>query len=143
MHRSQEILSTITTLLTGLSFTGSNVLQTRYYPTQNLPALTIQREADTVQDFLSNSFVDRYLELSVSIHVAGDPTKLDESASDIAAEVYTAILANPNLGLSYVIDAIPLGDSSPEISGESETPTMLLQQQWRIHYRHSYQNPEL
>ncbi len=141
MHRSQEIINTITTLLTGLDTTGSNVAQTRVYPARTTPAITIQRGADTIEQILNGSVVDRFLEVIVSIHVSDSPDQLDLVASNVAEETYIAMIADITLGLDYVIDTDLIAEQAPEMSPDAETPTMLLQQQWRIHYRHSYTDP--
>lgn len=142
MHRSESIMAAVLTNITGLTSTGSRVARTRAYPVDGdaLPALTLEQGSDVVE--LQNiAFIDRNLEFAVVLHAKGTGT-LETTINTMREEVHTALMADRTQGqTNVVLDTLPLGDDTPELSGDSNQPIMRLRMAWRIKYRHSITDP--
>lgn len=144
-HRAETILEAVKTKLTGLSTTGSRVERGRVYPVETAPALTISMGADsTLGEGGSNNmaFVDRELQIIVRAHVKNAATNIETLLNAIKSEVYAAIMADPTLGQSFVVDTFLVGDSAPDASADSNKPTATVDMQWNCIYRHSFTSTE-
>lgn len=140
-HRSKEVLDAFVAALTGLSTTGDNVDLTRAYPWDKEAAITVRRGTDSVQQYLTNTFIDREFEVVVTLHVRVSADQIDIYLSQMAGESHVAIMADPTLGLSFVEDVDLIQEAEPAVSGEAETPTALMEQRWRVQYRHNISDP--
>ena len=140
MHQATNILSAIKTALTGLGTTGVNVYQTRAYPINPTPALSIRLSSIDPVRQISNAFLDSFVDVDVLIHVSGSSETLDAEILQIDAEVYAALMADRTLGgVAIELDPQTL---TVESSAETEEPTALGLRRWRVHMRHSITSAE-
>ncbi len=137
MNRRESILSAVAVTLTGLATTGANVSLFRAHKIPALPALTIEQGSDVVQRDISDfNFLTRELEVTITL-TAGGLGNLSTVLNQIAAEVFSALMADITLGLAYVIQVQLSDDSAVQISGENEQTTAQLETTYTITYRHS------
>lgn len=141
-HRSETILETVKTRLTGLATTGSRVERARIWAVEECPAIAIDKGDDLPRDDARGfSHQDRQLDFVVTAFVkaTGNP---ESALAQIAAEVYAALFADVTQGLAYVMDTHWIGDAQPEFSTETETRTASMRMSYRIWYRHSITTTE-
>jgi len=141
-HRAESILDAMTTAVTGLATTGTNVERGRVWPVATLPALTVAKGADIAsdgEDILPT--LVREMTVSITAHITqlGNP---ETALHAIAAELFAAIRANPTLGLAYVFDCELIGDDAPEISDSHDLPVAAMVSNWRVLYEHSKSDAE-
>lgn len=142
-HRAETILSTVQTLLDGLTTTGSNVERGRVRVVEDgeYPSLTIGMGGDDVNPDLSNyPEVHRDLNLKIIIHVKNNTAPYTQ-LNLIREEVYKALLSDPTLGLGYVVDSNSLSDEEPEFTGEADQIVGQQVMNFSIEYRHSWTDP--
>ena len=160
-HRTDQILDAIVTLLTGLTITGANIERGRVYPWSDdeTRALTVdQGEALPIGE-PDWTYQNVRLEVRITAHVKAEPdidggaftssfsTNFDigstysRELNNISKEVYIAMLADRTLGQSFVMDTEWLGNSEPELSGESERVTASMDTVFAVTYRHSMTDP--
>lgn len=142
-HRTEQILSAIQALVTGLVTTGANVDRGRYYPIDAAiaHALTVAQGQAVLSSEQTNSFVDVELEVRVIAHTKQQANNLDTVLNQIAKEVYIAIMADRSLALPFVIDTHWRGTTLPELSGETEAPAARQEIIFAVKYRHSITDP--
>ncbi len=141
-HRAESIMAAVTTLLTGLTTTGSRVKRSRAWTVDTLPALTIMQGDNDVENVDAElGLVTRTLELLITSHVKSTDT-LETKLNLIATEVFTALRADETLGLAYVFDIVPEGDSAPEIDSDLEKPSATQILNWAVLYEHSETSTE-
>ncbi len=141
MNRAESILAAITTKVTGLTQTGSNVVRGRVYPVPALPALTVNMGAEQAVGEPNMAYQDEFLDIDITAY-AQDNTGVDTALNQIVAEVYAAMLADRTQGLAYVHDTSWRGRSAPDRTGDLEKKTAQQTMVFRIHYRHSYTSME-
>ena len=142
-NRAEEIMAAVTTNLTGLTTTGSNVYRGRIYALSDdeLPALSIYQGPDDVLSELGTNtfnYVDRDLTVRVEAHVKTNLQLVDTLLNLISREVYVAMMADYTQGKSYVFTTIASGNAEPTISSEGEQPTAMMTMSFIVRYRHSY-----
>lgn len=137
--REESIMQAIQTACTGLVTTGSNVFRGRSYPISEgeLPGLMIYGGPDTLQAQLSSGYLDWTLQVSIEAYVRTSAAVVDTLLTEIRKEVYTAIMTTPKLGLSYVIDTIPLQAYEQEIDGSGNQPIAKRRMEFTVQYRTS------
>ena len=137
--REESIMQAIQTACTGLVTTGSNVFRGRSYPISEgeLPGLMIYGGPDTLQSQLSSGYIDWILQVSIEAYVRTSAAVVDTLLTEIRKEVYTAIMTTPKLGLSYVIDTIPLQAYEQEIDGSGNKPIAKRRMEFAVQYRTS------
>lgn len=100
-HVRQTIRSNITTTLTGLTTTGSNVFQTRFYPLSEnkLPALGIYCKTDTgeYESVTKPRTVQHQAEYSVEIY-AKATANVENTIDTITTEVSEALVTDLTRG---------------------------------------------
>ena len=135
MHKAKRILDAVTATLTGLPSTGSSVQQSRAYALENLPALTVRLGAmETAQEL--SSVTDSTVTIAIDIIVRGTADLLDDALLQSHAEIHAALLADPSLGLDFVVDVNPGGLSEPEMEQGSHKPTALCTATYQYRFRH-------
>ena len=135
-HKAIQVLDAVVTLLTGLATTGANIKKSRAYAVQTTPAITVGLGAETVRQFLP-AFIDRELNIEIDIHVKATETTLDNSIQQVRKEIFIALMADPKIGLDFVIEIEPVSTAEAVINSDSEYPTALVSETWRVIYRHS------
>ena len=90
-HKRTSIRNNVTSTLTGLTTTGSNVFESRIYPNElaKLPLLNIYSNSET-SELASIGKLDRSLEIMVE-GFAKATTNVDEALDTIAKEVEVAL----------------------------------------------------
>ena len=90
-HKRTSIRNNVTTSLTGLTTTGSNVFETRIYPNElsKLPLLNIYSNTET-SELSSIGKIDRNLEIMVE-GFAKATANIDETLDTISKEVEVAM----------------------------------------------------
>lgn len=142
MHRAETILQAVETALTGLATTGTNVQRARVRTVETPPALSIEMGSDDIAfDRSSYPRVERDLNVQVIAHVKNN-TSIDSDLNQIRAEVYTALITDRTLGLTFVTDTESIGDDEPEITGEGEKVNARQQLNFVVKYRHSWSDAE-
>ena len=143
-HRAESILSTIETLLTGLATTGGNITRARAWPLSSdvLPAITVFKSDDirSTEDAIDD-FLTRSMTVNIAIHVR-ETTNLETQLNQIAAEIFAAMAADKTLGLSYVFNALLIGDSEPIIESSQSVPLATMVSGWLVTYQHTNASAE-
>lgn len=137
--REEQILAAITTAVTGLTTTGTNVFRGRSYPldANDLPGLLVFMGPDTLQQELTDTNIDWFLGVGIEAYVQTTSTVVDTKLAKIRKEVHTAIMTTPGLGLSFVIDTRPISAAEPEVDGDGAKPTARRRLEFIVHYRTS------
>tara|TARA_Y100000114_G_scaffold100147_1_gene93328 strand:- start:3758 stop:4201 length:444 start_codon:yes stop_codon:yes gene_type:complete len=122
-HVRKLIRDNITSTLTGLTTTGSNVFQTRFYPIAEakLPALAIYTKSeDTEYGTLKTPRTQiRTLDVTVEAYVAGN-TNVDNTLDTIAVEVEEALFTDLTRGGNAKETRI--NSFEADFSGDGENP---------------------
>ena len=122
-HIRKSIRDNITTALTGLTTTGSNVYQTRFYPLAEakLPALTVYTKSEATEYGTINPprTQMRTLEVTVEAYVSGN-SGVDDTLDTIAVEVEEALAADVTRGGNAKDTLITSFDA--DFSGDGENP---------------------
>lgn len=135
MHRAEEILEAVKAALTGLPTTGARVERDRVYPPEECPALSLVLGAEEpLNDAENLVFQDSLLEFKVVVQIKSGSHSSE--LNKIKAEVYGALMANRQQGLSYVHDTGWQGDSEPEPE-RGEIKTNRCEMRFAVAYRHS------
>lgn len=138
--RAEQIAAAILTKVTGLTTTGANVKRARAYPwgEGELPALSIYQGADIpLGDTESNiAFIDSILTITIAAHVFNSSV-IDTVLNQIRKEVYSVIMVDRTLGLSFVHRTDWAGQGETEINDTGAKPVGTMPMEWRIFYRHS------
>ena len=137
-HKRQTIRDNLTTLLTGLTTTASNVFPSRVYPVEASapPALLIyvgSEEADEESDSMGNT---RTVAAEINIEVRdAKSTGLDDRLDTILEEVQAAIAGDRKLSGTLRKRIDYLGIDGPEWNneGDQEHASMIIQ------YRATYE----
>lgn len=125
-HKRNAIRDNITTSLTGLTTTGSNVFQTRIYPLADakLPGLAIytMSEDSEYQSISPPRTLHRKLEVIVEAYVKA-VADYDDTLDTICAEVESALYTDLSRG-GYAFDTRVVGFSA-DISDQGDQPMIL------------------
>lgn len=143
-HKAEQVLSAVTTLLTNLATTGSNVERGRFYPFKETvtAALTITQGQLDLVETKNNSFQDVTLEVIVTAHAKGADGTVESTINQIAKEVYVAMMVDYTLGLGFVQDTIWQGNDEPAL-GRLEKSVVSMDMRFTVKFRHNYLNPAL
>jgi len=97
-HKRTSIRNNVTTTLTGLTTTGSNVFESRIYPNElsKLPLLNIYSNSET-SELLSIGKIERNVEIMVE-GFAKATANVDEALDTIAKEVEIALATDLTRG---------------------------------------------
>jgi hypothetical protein len=142
-HLRQQIRDAIETTLTGLTTTGSNVFIQRTEPleTSKLPALVISTPTDERTGFAGMGPPRTFIrELTVQIEAYAHQSNVVDLLDTIAAEVETAICADPTLG--GLCKDLFITSSEMSLSGESAQPSGINTMQFTVIYHHRENTPE-
>ncbi len=140
MHRAESILAAVTTAVSGLATTGANVLRGYGVQLPGLPGLVVKMGADESIAGFSVSIVARRLEVEIEARVK-QAADSDTVLNQVRAEVYAALMADPRLGLAYVVDTVHQVDAAPD---DKDLTAAVVRQvmTFSVDYRHSYQSAE-
>lgn len=134
--RSEIIMQTVKTLLTGLTTTGDNVFRGYNYKFDDaeLPALLITQDDDEVVSE-SVATVDWLMTINIAAHIKEAGTDIDRTLNRIRKEVHAALRADHKLGLAFVINTKPEGIAKPDIETDKEKPTATQDIEYSVMYR--------
>lgn len=146
--RPEEIMTTILSKVTGLSTTGARAFRGRVYPLEivDLPALTIYMGSDNPLGENGPdtfSFIDSDVDVNISIHVRSNSTQVETELNLIRREIHVALMADTTQGLPYVFMTMPYGTDEPQLSGEGEKRTAVMETNWAVRYRAPYKDIEV
>ena len=101
-HIRKTIRENIVTTITGLSTTGSNVYETRYFPleTGNLPALIVYSNEESVENYTlgaGSRSMERTLNVTIEAHCRGT-SNIDDTLDTIEEEVEEAMCTDVSRG---------------------------------------------
>ena len=125
-HYRQQIREHIATTITGLATVGTNVHQTRVYPLETVPALSVYMDSEEIEEDFetmgNHTVVDITLHIDVNVAKA---TGMDDELDTIIGEVQAAIGADETLnGLAY--SATYAGIETPEYEDQAEMDTGMI-----------------
>jgi len=122
-HVRKSIRDNIKTTLTGLTTTGTNVFQTRFYPLAEakLPALAIYTKSETSEysTIKTPRTQVRTLDVTVEAYVSGN-TNVDNTLDTIATEVEEALYTDLTRGGNAKETRVTSFDA--DFSGDGENP---------------------
>ena len=138
MHARQTIREAIAALITGLSTTGANVYQSRVYPHDTLPCLTIYSINEAVVDVIFDGTQSRELSLIIEGR-AKATSNLDDTLDTIAAEVEAAVMADQYLTDS--VKLIELAETEIDFFDDIEQPAGIVRLTFIVSYRTNEADP--
>ncbi len=133
-HLRKQIRDRITTTLTGLTTTGSNVYQTRIYPLSEtkLPGIAIYTASHSFDPLSINPPRTLMNELDVSIEIYTKGSNSDDTMDTICEEIEAALYADSDLnGLAQNVYQTGI---DIEYSGEGDQPVTLGRMTVRVEY---------
>lgn len=142
-HRAESILAAITTAVTGLTSSGTNVVRGRVnaFDVNVTHGLTVSMADENPPIDRNLAYQDEALNVAITAHVKAADGQLDTELNKVAAEVYTAMFVDYKFGLDYVINTTWEG-RTPPLRTQGEKPTAEQDLNFQITYRHSYGSPE-
>lgn len=143
--RAEDIMAAVKTTLTGLTTTGANVQRGQIYRHEvaKLPAISLFMGDDQITSEYQTGLIDWDLILKIESTVMLDSayTTLDNTLetqlNTIREEIHLALMADPTLGLAFVIDISPSIAAEPILSGEGAEATATQSLEYVISYRSS------
>ena len=140
----RQIRERVGTTLTGLSTTGSNVFQSRFYPLESagLPGLCIytKDESAEVSVIGSTRTIQKELNLIIEGYVKTS-NNLDDSLDEIGKEVEIAMASDININ-NLATDSF-LVSVELNYSGEGEKPFGIVKYQYTVIYRNAENAPDV
>ena len=127
-------------MITGLTTTGTRVFQSRVYPTDTFPCLSVYTLRESSEQSSIGHNVDRTLELVVEGRAKAN-SDLDDTLDTIADEVETALFATPDLGVG--IKYLALSDTEIELTDDLEKPAGIVRLSFNVMYRVSRTAPDV
>ena len=143
-HVRQQIREYFGTTLTGLSTTGTNVVESRVYPIENskLPALVIYTKSETSEPIVMGT--DRVMSRELSVVVEGyvkATSNFDDAIDTISKEVEEAIAADRTLG-GLAKDTF-IESTEISFNAEGEKPLGFVSLTFISNYYVKEQNPDV
>lgn len=130
-HARQQVREALATQITGLTTTGSSVYQSRTYPVNTLPSITVMNTRDEVREETQGGNQRRSLAVTLTCR-AKAKDDVDDTLDTIAAEVETAVNADPKLGGRVIDTALIVTDI--EYADGGEQPIGVLRMEYEILY---------
>jgi hypothetical protein len=144
VHKAQLIINEIYTRLLTLvdSKVVLEVMKNRADVPDDVPAIAVRMGSDE-PDNQNASFIDSSLIVNTDIYVITTEQELDEKTLAIRLETHKKLMADYNLGLSFVTQITPLGQSEPDYNGDGEQYAGATRLSWRVSYRSNILDPSL
>lgn len=141
-HRAESITAAVTTTVTGLTTTGSNVFRGRPYDIEasDLPALFVRMGAENKQEDMTLGVTIWQLPIVITGVVKSITTNLETLLNQVRAEVHVALRTDYTLGLSYVYDIDEADPGEPEIQ-HGDQPIASQEWTWLVQYQRNIDNP--
>ena len=140
-HKRTSIRNNVTTTLTGLTTTGSNVFESRIYPNElaKLPLLNIYSNTET-SELSSIGKIERNLEIMVE-GFAKATTNVDEALDTIAKEVEIALATDLTRG-GHAKETF-LTNTEYELENVGNQQIGVIKMTFNVHYITTKINPEV
>lgn len=143
-HAREQIRERATTVLTGLSLTGSNVFESHVYPLgeDQLPGLcvyTLNQNSEIVAVGGGSPILEHQLELAVAIYVKETDT-YDDTLDAILVDVEKAL--NADSTLNGLVKFIYPQSLDVNLTGEGDKPVVVATQSFQVIYRTAMNDPE-
>ena len=133
-HLRKQIRDRITTTLTGLATTGTNVYQTHVYPLSEgqLPGVaiyTLSHEFEPLSMSTPRTLANS-MDVSIEIYVKGSDS--DDTMDTISEEIESALYAD--LNLNGLVQNAYMVSMEADHSGEGDQPVTLGKITYRVEY---------
>ena len=142
-HLRQSIRERIATDVTGLSTTGSNVFQSRFYPVEDasLPCLLVYTtsEESEVTEIASPRPMTRLLNVIVQ-GVVGTATNPDDTLDTISKEIEVAMASD--VTINDLADNSFLSSTDIEFNADGAKPIGTVMLNYVVEYRNVDNDPE-
>jgi hypothetical protein len=144
VHKAQLIINEINTRLNVLIPAGVvlEVMKNRTDVPDELPAVAVRMGPDEPEN-QNATFIDSSLIIYTDIYVITTAQDLDEKTLAIRLEVHKKLMVDYNLGLGFVTQITPLGQSEPDYNGEGEQYAGATRLSWRVSYRSNVVDPSI
>lgn len=151
-HRSEQIIDAIVAALrvsTDLPIPAQNVFAHRTLSLSDdqgeLPAATVNEGDDAATSDLGNdnlAFIDSLMDVAVVTYAIGtDEVSVKRALAVQRRFVHAAIMADPTLGLNFVIGVRYAGAPKPELDASTQHTVGSRESLWRVHYRMNITDP--
>lgn len=135
-HARTQIRNAVTSALTGLSQTGSNVFESHVYPIgeDQLPGLTIytvNESSELLSRTSSGTKVKRLVDLAVTAYVK-EKSGYDETVDSIMVEVEEALQGDS--ALQNLVKFVYPRELSIDFTGEGDIPVAIAAQTFTLEY---------
>ena len=139
-HKRTSIRNNVTTTLTGLTTTGSNVFESRIYPNElaKLPLLNIYSNTET-SELSSIGKIERNLEIMIE-GFAKATTNVDEALDTIAKEVEVAMATDLTRG-GHAKDTF-ITNTEYELENVGNQQLGVIKITYNVHYLTNKADPE-
>ena len=140
-HKRTSIRNNVTSTLTGLTTTGSNVFESRIYPNElaKLPLLNIYSNTET-SELLTIGKIERNLEIMVE-GFAKATANVDEALDTIAKEVEVALATDLTRG-GHAKETF-LTNTEYELENIGNQQLGVIKMTFNVHYITTKINPEV
>ncbi len=140
-HKRTSIRNNVTTALTGLTTTGSNVFESRIYPNElaKLPLLNVYSNTET-SELSSIGKIERNLEIMVE-GFAKATANIDEALDVIAKEVEVALATDLTRG-GHAKETF-LTNTEYELENIGNQQLGVIKMTFNVHYITTKINPEV
>ena len=140
-HKRTSIRNNVTSTLTGLTTTGSNVFESRIYPNElaKLPLLNVYSNTET-SELSSIGKIERNLEIMVE-GFAKATTNVDEALDVIAKEVEVALATDLTRG-GHAKETF-LTNTEYELENIGNQQLGVIKMTFNVHYITTKINPEV
>lgn len=145
---AEQILDAMRSLVVAADTDAADRIERgRIYPHEDdqakYPAIGMMMGADVLEREHLSGFID--WELSVFFESVVRPaatytsleSTLEQELNEMRKQIHAAIMATPTLGLSFVIDTVPVLAEAPVLDGEGKLPTGSQVIQFTVRYRSS------
>lgn len=148
LHRAEQVMVKVLTLITDLTTTTTSVERDRPYSEEQagLPSLSLSMGEDVGKDDDDedsvNQHIDSVLEINIEAAVNASSGALSTQLNLIRKEIVVALMADHQLGLPTFVHNTKEGPAeSPEISGDGEKRIARQGFTWFVKYRRSRTDP--
>ena len=145
MHRAEQILDSVVSILTAASIQGvakHRVLS--YSPDMELPAISVRMGLDTPPAITNIPIIDSVLTVSI-VAVVREATEAEAITALMALRTssHIALMADRTLGLpAFVSDCRYGGATAPEFETVGEGVAARQETQWNVPYRMNLADPQ-
>ena len=141
-HLRQQIRERAASTLTGLSTTGSNVFQSRFYPldkADNLPCILIYTENESINFQNLSRIQNRELELIIE-GIATGIANLDDTLDTIGKEIEIALQGD--IGFNSLAYDSFLDSTEIQISNDGQQPIGKIHLKYTVFYQCAESAPD-